>query len=75
MSQPYQQQNVEVPMHFRVKLVGNAAELVNEKINEKKNSLGLITYGKRRAVEVLLCELWELKQQMKQQLLNKKLND
>lgn len=57
----------EKPLHFQCKLYGNAAKIINEKIEkETKEVFGRKPkYGKQRATQALLCELWELKNAMK----------
>lgn len=62
----------EKPLHFQCKIYGNAAKLIIAKIKEQgdkameKNPKGrLPKYGKQRACQALLCELWELKKAMK----------
>jgi len=51
----------EEKITFIAKLDGEAAKLVNEKIKEKKEKLGLTMFGKSRAVQILLCELYHMK--------------
>lgn len=62
----------EKPLHFQCKLYGNASKLVIAKIKEqqdnamKTNPKGRMPkYGKQRACQALLCELWQLKYDMK----------
>jgi len=49
---------------FIAKLDGCAAELVNNLIKEKKEKLELTMFGKSRAVQILLCELYHLKKKI-----------
>lgn len=44
-----------------VEIGGEAADVVNEKINEVKSENGVKKYGINAAVQSLLCELYKLK--------------
>lgn len=66
MSQPYfEQPELASLPSFIVNLEGIAAQMVIDKIEEKKNSLGLTRFGKDRATQILLCELYELRKAQK----------
>lgn len=49
---------------FQCELTDCAADMVMKKIKEKQNG-GVSKFGKQRAVQALLCELWNMKQNKK----------
>lgn len=59
-----QEQQEETRIFFQCELTGCAADMVMNKIKEKQHG-GISKFGKQRAVQALLCELWQKKNQGK----------
>lgn len=54
----------ETEIFFNCRLTGCAAEMVLQKMKEKKDA-GTYHFGKQRAVQTLLCELWQKREGFK----------
>ncbi len=52
---------MEASLNFNVVLEGRAAELVINKMSEYPKTNKGRSIGKKRATQLLLCELWQLK--------------